>query len=78
MLLLNICSVTGNKKTIQIALCFLSGEKKEDYDWAIQCFKEVLAKYSIKEPIAFVTDRELAFMSAINSKFLESTYILYI
>jgi hypothetical protein len=30
--LLNFCSVTRNKKTIQIALCFLSGEKEEDYE----------------------------------------------
>jgi MULE transposase domain len=29
MPLLNICAVTGNKKTVQIGLCFLSGEKKE-------------------------------------------------
>ena len=39
MPLLNICGVTGNNKTPQFALCFLSGEKEEDYQWALQQFK---------------------------------------
>jgi hypothetical protein len=30
--LLNFCGVTGNKKTIQTTLSFLSGEKEEDYE----------------------------------------------
>ena len=32
MPLLNICMVTSNQKTIQVGLCFLSREKKEDYN----------------------------------------------
>jgi hypothetical protein len=32
MLLLNIYAVIGNRQTIQLALCFLSGEKEEDYN----------------------------------------------
>jgi hypothetical protein len=39
MPLLNICGVTGNNKTPQFALCFLSSEKEEDYQWALQQFK---------------------------------------
>ena len=74
--LLNICSVTSNKKTIQIALCFLNGEKKEDYEWAIQCFKELLTKYGIIAPIIFITDRELALMGALDLKFPDSAHIL--
>ena len=31
MPLLNICAVTGNKKTIQVGLCFLSREKEANY-----------------------------------------------
>jgi hypothetical protein len=38
MPLLNICTVTGNKKTIQIALYFLSGEKEASYAWPMQAF----------------------------------------
>ena len=37
MPLLNICVVTGSKRTIQIALCFLSGEKEGSYQWAMEC-----------------------------------------
>jgi hypothetical protein len=36
MPLLNIGSVTPNKCTIQTALVFLSGEKEEDYHWAMK------------------------------------------
>lgn len=39
MPLLNICAVTGNKKTIQIVLCFLSGEKDVSYEWALSIFE---------------------------------------
>ena len=47
MPLLNLYGVTRNKKTIQIALCFLSGEKEEDYEWAMTQFEELLEKHSI-------------------------------
>jgi hypothetical protein len=56
MPLLNICAVTGNKKTIQIALCFLSGEKEASYDWAIKCLRELMEKMGIQCPILVVTD----------------------
>jgi hypothetical protein len=36
MPLLNICGITGNNKTPQFALCFLTGEKEEDYDWVLK------------------------------------------
>jgi hypothetical protein len=36
MPLLNICGVTGNNKTPQFALCFLSGGKEGDYKWALE------------------------------------------
>jgi hypothetical protein len=32
ILLLNICTVTSNCKTVQVVLCFLSSKKKEDYN----------------------------------------------
>jgi hypothetical protein len=36
MPLLNICALTGNKKVVQISLCFLSSEKKPDYKQAVR------------------------------------------
>ena len=38
MPLLNFCAVTGNRKTIQVALYFLSGEKEVDYARPIGAF----------------------------------------
>jgi hypothetical protein len=32
MPLLNICGITGNNKTPQFTLCFLSSELEEDYE----------------------------------------------
>ena len=78
MLLLNICAVTGNKKTVQIRLCFLSREKEHNYAWAITAFREFLAKYNISDPITIVTDRELALINFLDSAFLNSTHILCI
>jgi hypothetical protein len=52
MPLLNIGAVTGNRKTVQVALCFLSGEKEVDYDWAINHFKDLIANNSIDEPLS--------------------------
>ena len=47
MPLLNICVVAGGKKTIQVALCFLSGEKEDSYRWAMHALKELMIKYGI-------------------------------
>jgi hypothetical protein len=76
MPLLNICVVTGNRKTIQVGLCFLSGEKKEDYDWAMAQFTDVMRAYDISEPLSVVTDRELALMNTLDEIFPETSHIL--
>ena len=76
MPLLNICTVTGNKKTIQIALCFLSGEKEIPYEWALKCLRELMEELGIDCPICIVTDRETALMKALDCIFLESNHLL--
>jgi hypothetical protein len=76
MPLLNIYAVIGNKKTIQIALCFLSSEKVESYKWAIEAFRELIGKNSISKPTTLVTNRELALIICLNTFFPESTYVL--
>jgi hypothetical protein len=78
MPLLNICAVTRNKKTIQIGLSVLNGEKEHNYAWAITAFREFMHKHSIKEPITIVTDRELALMNSLDVSFPQSTHILCI
>jgi hypothetical protein len=79
MLLLNVCTVTGNKKTVQVGLCFLSREKEAAYAWAMTAFREeVLVKHNIGDPSTFVTDRELACMKYLDKLFPNSVYILCI
>jgi MULE transposase domain len=78
MPLLNICAVTGCKKIIQIALCFLSGKKYVSYAWAMQAFWELMSKNSIPPLNMWVTDRELALMNALDHLFPNSAHILCI
>jgi len=49
MPLLNICGVTGNNKTPQFALCFLSGEKEEDYQWALGQLRNYMVSFVSRE-----------------------------
>ncbi|MGI4816711.1 MAG: hypothetical protein ACRYE7_01875 [Janthinobacterium lividum] len=74
--LVNICGSLGNNMTPQLGLAFVSGEKEEDYRWVLGCTKELLLKADIPFPRCFVTDRELALMSAIEGIFAESDHIL--
>ena len=76
MPLLNICVITGNNMVIQVGFAFLSGEKREDYNWAMDAFREVMAENSIQEPLSIVTDRELALMNCLDSRFPKSRHIL--
>jgi hypothetical protein len=77
MPLLNICAVTGDRKTIQVALCFLSGEKEVDYDWAMGKFKDLTTSHDILELDTWVTKRELTLMNTLDHLFLESDHFLY-
>ena len=61
---------------VQVGFVFLSGEKKEDYNWAIDAFQEVIKEYSIEEPISIVTDRELALINCLDSRFPKSRHLL--
>jgi hypothetical protein len=76
MPLLNMCAVTGNRKTIQVVLCFLSGEKTEDYDWAMGHFEDLMLNHEIPEPDTWVTDRELALMNTLDDLFPDSSHLL--
>jgi hypothetical protein len=76
MPLLNICGVTGNNKTPQFALCFLSGEKEEDYTWALTQLRSCMALYGIQEPKCMITDRELALITVIDELFPQSDHLL--
>jgi len=76
MPLLNIYVVTSNCKTVQVALCFLSGKKDLDYDWAIEKFGDVITNNKIPEPDIWVTNRELALINTLNYLFPKGDHLL--
>ena len=76
MPLLNICTISGNNKVIQLGLTFLSGERKADYMWAIRQLRTVMTTSSIEELVSIVTDRELALIDCLDTLFPESTHLL--
>jgi hypothetical protein len=76
MPLVNICGSSGNNMTPQFAVAFLSGEKKPDYTWTMECFIELLDRESIPRPKCFVTDRELALLNTLDDLFPKSDHIL--
>jgi hypothetical protein len=76
MPLFNICTVTGNRKTVQVALVFLSGEKDVDYEWAMKHFRDLQTNNDISEPLSWVTDRELAVMNILEKLFPGGNHLL--
>ena len=76
MPLLNICAITGNNMVVQMGLAFLSGEKEEDYNWAIDQLKDIIHQNTIEEPVSLVTDRDLALMRCLDTRFPLVSHIL--
>jgi hypothetical protein len=76
MPLLNICGITGNNKVIQVGLAFLSAEKEVDYDWAIDYIYDIMVENQIEEPVSIVTDRELALIRSLKTRFPLSQHLL--
>ena len=76
MPLLNICGITSNNKTLQFALCFLSSELEEDYEWALKQLRGYITKYDIQEPKTMITDRELALITEIDLEFPDTDHLI--
>ena len=74
MPLLSIVGITSTFKTFNTSFAFLSAEKEEDYQWALEAFG------SIVEPKLLITDRELALLmnDAIKSVFPNCIHLLCI
>jgi hypothetical protein len=62
---LNIVGVTGSNKTIQVALCLVDGESEDEFIWALQQLKALLAEYEVPEPKLFLTDRQESCIKAL-------------
>ena len=76
MLLLNICTISGNNRVVQVGLAFLSSKKEADYTQAIQQLRNIIAIHNIEEPVSIVTDRELALINCLKSSFSQSIHLL--
>jgi hypothetical protein len=74
--LLNICAIRGNNMVVQVRLAFLSSEKREDYNWAVQQLRMVMQENSIEEPLSIVTDREIALIRSLDILFPRSRHLL--
>lgn len=67
--LLNICGVTGSNHTINVALCFLPGEREEHFVWALRQLDKLLRSERINAPKLFVSDRDQACLHALSTVF---------
>lgn len=79
--LLHIVGTTNTHRSFTVAMCFLSNEKQEQYEWALHQLKEIIyqdedANSTAKEPQTFATDAESALINAISTVFPQSVHIL--
>ena len=71
-----IIGVAATNKTFTLCYCFMRIETRKDYMWALEKLRSFFLELGILEDITFVTDRELALMSALAEIFPKSTALL--
>jgi hypothetical protein len=54
----------------------MSGEKEGDYNWAMDQLRDIMAGHTIQESTSIVTDRELALMQCLSTRFPYSYHFL--
>lgn len=72
--LLEIVGITSTNKTFNVAFCYMSKEKEDNYTWALTTLKTFLDDQYI--PSVIVTDRELALMNSISNVFPSTRHVL--
>ncbi|XP_057426429.1 PKS-NRPS hybrid synthetase cheA-like [Lotus japonicus] len=73
--LLEIVGLTSTDKTYSIAFCYIVNEGTDDYVWALECMKSLLADQAML-PKVIVTDRDLALLSAAKQSLPNTTHLL--
>jgi hypothetical protein len=73
MPLLHIVGINSSNRSFSAAFCFLSGEKEEDYTWALEQFSRALDGQS---PSVLATDKEQALLNAIEQVFPDASHLL--
>lgn len=73
--LLEIVDVTSTKLTFSVGFAYLEHEREENFKWALEKLKELFSFEKLPYNVV-MTDRELAFMNAIEVVFLNSSRLL--
>ena len=69
--------VAATNSTFTFAYCFMRNETLVDYLWAMRHVKEVFQEYGPQHAVLnFVTNRELALMSALSDTFPNASCLL--
>lgn len=75
--LLHIVGITATNSTFTFAYCFMRSETSADYLWAMRHIEEIFRGYGLQRAdLTFVTDRELALMSALSEVFPDASCLL--
>ena len=73
--LLEIVGITSTNMTFVVAFTYLSYERTNNFELALSKVKELFMKDDVS-PYVIVTDRDLAFMNALETMFPSSTNLL--
>ena len=72
MPLFEVVGVTCTWHNYHVCAAFMSSEQEKSYMWVLSRMKEMLSE----DPVAIVTDRNLALMEAVEKVFPYSKYVL--
>ena len=70
---MHVVGITSNNATFTLCYCFMRKETTAEYCWAMNKLKDLLYDWGITHQLTFVTDRELALMTALSELFLQQT-----
>ena len=73
--LFQIVGVSSVHSSFLAASVFLRHETQVDFEWALQCFRQVLG---VHEPLVFVTDKDMALMGALRAVMPDTAHMLCI
>ncbi|KAJ4716771.1 FAR1-related sequence [Melia azedarach] len=72
--LLEIIGVTSTELTFSIAFAYLESEREDNYIWALERLRSMMADDAL--PSVIVTDKDLALMNAVRAVFPSATNLL--
>lgn len=69
MPLLQVTGVTALNTTFTIVVCLISGEKEDDFLWALQQLRDLARERNIQPPSVILSDKDSAFKNAASNVF---------